>query len=155
MKSKFPIDENLFCRMVRFYGKNFQLPPLAARIYSYLMFDFEKKGLTFDELVESLSASKSAISTNLHLLISHQFIKELTKIDERKRYFVINGDYFVIRFQEIKKLISEELELIDDLILVRTEVSGSTSTKFQLYKSLLESNINNIKEILTLVEYEK
>ena len=30
------IDKDLFCDMVKFYGEAFHLPPLAAKIYSYL-----------------------------------------------------------------------------------------------------------------------
>jgi len=56
------IDERIFQEMVSFYGKNFSLPPLSAKIYSYLIFDFERKGVCFDHLVEALHVSKSSVS---------------------------------------------------------------------------------------------
>ena len=34
------------------------MPPLSAKIYAYLAFDFERKGLCFDDLVETFCANK-------------------------------------------------------------------------------------------------
>jgi hypothetical protein len=41
------IDKEIFQDLVKFYGEAFHLPPLAAKIYAYLIFDFEKKGVCF------------------------------------------------------------------------------------------------------------
>ena len=84
------LDKDLFCDMVKFYGNAFHLPPLAAKIYSYLIFDFERKGVPFEEFVEVFSASKSAVSSNLNLLLNLKIISDFNRIDERKRFFVMN-----------------------------------------------------------------
>ena len=95
------IDKEIFRDMVKFYGDVLHLPPLAAKIYSYLIFDFDRNGVSFDEVVEIFSASKSAVSSNLNLLLNLNIITDFNKIDERKRFFVMNEKYMKIRFDEI------------------------------------------------------
>lgn len=93
MHKNLEIDDNIFQNMVKFYGEIYSLSPLSAKIYAYLLFDFEKKGLTFDELVKDFCASKSSVSTSLQQLIKAELINDISKMDERKRHFVINQDY--------------------------------------------------------------
>jgi DNA-binding transcriptional regulator GbsR (MarR family) len=109
------IDRDLFCEMVKFYGKTYNLPPLAAKIYSYLIFDFERKGVPFDEFVEIFAASKSSVSTSLNLLLNLNIINDFNKIDERKRFFVMNEKYMKIRCEEIIAKMESELAIINKL----------------------------------------
>ncbi|OJV46224.1 MAG: transcriptional regulator [Chryseobacterium sp. 39-10] len=143
------IDERIFQEMVSFYGKNFSLPPLSAKIYSYLIFDFERKGVCFDHLVEALHVSKSSVSSNLQLLLTANLIKDFTPIDERKRFFVINEDYIKIRFEEIVKRMTTEIRILDELHAFRNQNDDHHNQKFEIYKSLLNKNIDNIREMLT------
>ena len=62
MNNKLKIEPEIFQDLIDFYGTLFDLPPLSAKIYAYLVFDFEKRGLTFDDLLETFCASKSSIS---------------------------------------------------------------------------------------------
>ena len=52
MEPSLDLDKQIFREMVKFYGETLHIPPLAAKIYSYLIFDFEKKGICFDEFVQ-------------------------------------------------------------------------------------------------------
>ncbi len=115
MHQSIEIDEKIFQDAVKFYGTVFSLPPLASKIYSYLLFDYEKVGITFDEFVEVLSASKSSVSTSISLLLNAQLIVDHNKMDERKRYFFINDEYKKIRFEKIVQKMQDELKLLDDL----------------------------------------
>ncbi len=101
MHQSIEIDEKIFQDAVKFYGTVFNLPPLASKIYAYLLFYYEKVGSTFDEFVEVLSASKSSVSTSISLLLNAQLIIDHNKMDERKRYFFINDEYKKIRFEKI------------------------------------------------------
>ena len=108
MNSKLEIDQELFCEMMKFYGETLNLPPLSAKIYAYLIFDFERKGICFEEFVEVFSASKSSVSSNLNLLLNADLIIDFTKINERKRFFKINENPKIIdeqRSQNILKII--------------------------------------------------
>ena len=88
MKNSLQIEPQVYQELVDFYGQLFDMPPLSAKIYAYLAFDFERKGLCFDELVETFCASKSSISASINFLLNAELIKSLNKIDERKRYFL-------------------------------------------------------------------
>lgn len=142
------IDEKIFQDAVKFYGTIFNIPPLASKIYAYLLFDFDKKGITFDEFVEVFSASKSSVSTSISLLLNLELIIDHNKMDERKRYFFINDEYKKIRFEKIVQKMQDELKLIDDLEKFRNIQDEDYDEKMKVYKSLLNRNIKNIQESL-------
>jgi DNA-binding transcriptional regulator GbsR (MarR family) len=148
MNKSIEIDEKIFQDAVKFYSTMFNLPPLASKIYSYLIFDFEKVGITFDEFVEVFSASKSSVSTNISLLLNSQLIVDVNKMDERKRYFFANEDYKKIRFEKIVQKMQDELKLLDDLNQFRKVKDEDYDQKIEVYKSLLNKNIVNIQESL-------
>lgn len=66
-----------------------KLAPVAARIFATLILS-EKKGITFEKLVQDLNASKSTISTNLEQLQSLNKVSYITHPGDRKRYFIIH-----------------------------------------------------------------
>lgn len=142
------IDKEIFREMVKFYGEAFHLPPLAAKIYAYLIFDFDRKGVSFDEFVEILSASKSSVSANLNLLLGLNIIKDFNKIDERKRFFVMNEKYMKIRFEEIINKMERELAILNKLKEFHNTSDEEVLRKFDVYANLFGKNILNIKETL-------
>lgn len=142
------IDKEIFREMVKFYGEAFHLPPLAAKIYAYLIFDFERKGICFDEFVEIFSASKSSVSASLNLLLNVNIIKDFNKIDERKRFFVMNEMYMKIRFEEIIEKMEREVLILENLKKFRNTKCPIAHQKFETYMNLFNKNINNIKETL-------
>lgn len=148
MHQSIEIDEKIFQNAVRFYGTVFSLPPLASKIYSYLLFDYEKVGITFDEFVEVLSASKSSVSTSISLLLNAQLIVDRSKMDERKRYFFINDEYKKIRFEKIVQKMQDELRLLDDLNNFKKSKDDEYNERIEVYKALLNKNIENIQESL-------
>lgn len=64
------------------------LSPLASRIYALLILS-SYNGLTFDEIKETIKASKSSISVNINVLTQLGYIIFTTKPGDRKRYFKI------------------------------------------------------------------
>lgn len=148
MKKSLEVDEKIFQDAVKFYGTVLNLPPLASKIYSYLIFDFDRVGITFDEFVGVFSASKSSVSTSLALLLNAELIIDINKIDERKRYFFANDDYKRIRFEKIVQKMQDELKLLDDLKRFRNAESKNDNGRIEAYKELLNKNILNIQESL-------
>lgn len=146
MHQSIEVDEKIFQDAVKFYGTSLNIPPLASKIYSYLIFDFEKVGITFDEFVEVLSASKSSVSTSISLLINSQLIIDHNKMDERKRYFFINDEHMKIRFEKIVQRLKDELKLLNDLNNLRKVKDEDYNEKLTIYKALLNNNISNIQE---------
>lgn len=148
MHQSIEVDEKIFQDAVRFYGTVFNIPPLASKIYAYLLFDYEKVGITFDEFVEVLSASKSSVSTSISLLLNAQLIVDHNKMDERKRYFFINDEYKKIRFEKIVQKMQDELKLLDDLNTFKKVKDDGYNERIEAYKVLLNKNIKNIQESL-------
>lgn len=142
------IDQDTFQDLVKFYGETFHLPPLAAKIYAYLIYDFNKNGICFEEFVEILSASKSSVSANLNLLLKADLITDFNRIDERRRYFLINENYIVLRFEEIIEKMKREILILEKLDSFRKTKSPGTNPRFEMYKSLLNKNILNIQDTL-------
>ena len=118
-------------------------------MYAYLVFDFERKGLSFDELVETFCVSKSSVSTSLNLLLSNKLIKDFNKLEERKRYFAINEDFVKIRFSEIVERLKEEVEIIEQLEQFYPARSQQAKEKTEIHKSLLNKNIHNLEHSLS------
>jgi len=148
MKQTLKIDKKIFQDAVKFYGTVLNLPPLASKIYSYLIFDFDKVGITFDEFVEVFSASKSSVSTSVSLLLNLQLIVDINKMDERKRYFFANDDYKRIRFEKIVQKMKDELKLMDDLKNFRGNENKDAEERNEAYKALLNKSIITIQESL-------
>ncbi len=142
------IDKEIFREMVKFYGDVLHLPPLAAKIYSYLIFDFDRNGVSFDEVVEIFCASKSSVSSNLNLLLNLNIITDFNKIDERKRFFMMNEKYMKIRFEEIIDKMERELSILNKLKEFRNTTDEEALRKFEVYANLFDKNILNIKETL-------
>jgi len=112
LKKRMDEDKRLLIRDFSNYFETTQkLPPLISKIYAYLLLDCEKKGVTFDELVETLNASKSSVSNSLNFLTQLKYIEYFTKLDERKRLYRIVPDNIIIRLQNIQEILNNEKEL--------------------------------------------
>ena len=148
MSNTVEIDKEIFQDFANFYGKIYGLPPLAAKIYAFLIFDFEREGMSFDELVEAFAASKSSVSSNLNFLLQINLIKDFNRIDERKRYFKLNDEYPRIRFGEVVKKMQTELNILDRFHQYRKERGYDFTEKHEIYTSLLKNNIENIENSL-------
>ncbi len=142
------IDEEIFRDLQKFYGKIFNLTPLAAKIYAYLIFDFEKKGVTFEDLIETFSVGKSSVSENINLLLKQNLIRNSELYNERKRHFIINEEFVKIRFLEIVERMETEIKILDNLYTFRNSRDEKLNEKFIIYKSLLKKNIENIQDSL-------
>ena len=101
-------------------------------------------------MVDTFCASKSSVSASINYLLNSNLIKTINKIDERKRYFIINNDFVKIRFEEIANRMKQEIKILDQLNKFKAEqlADGNLSERYYIYKSLLEKNIDNIEDTL-------
>ena len=148
MRQSLELNKEIFREMVKFYGETLNIPPLAAKIYAYLIFDFEKKGICFDEFVHVFEVSKSSVSANINLLLNAKLINDFNTITERKRFFRINENYINIRFEEIISKMKKEISILDQLNEFRKSKNQEEIQKFKIYRTLLIKNIKNIEETL-------
>lgn len=93
--------------------EEYNLPPLAARIYAILILT-DKDGLTFEDCLERRGASKSSISTSLNLLVNMDMVTYFTKPGDRKRYFTTakKKTFFLSKLQESLKRVENEKNII-------------------------------------------
>lgn len=138
----------------------FDISPLAGRILGMLIVDGCRTGLTFENLVEKLGASKSSISTNLNLLLKMEKITYFTIAGDRKKYY--KPAPLSDRFSNYLKMLKSEQLIIDKMIHYREKTVSCSEEQFSLenvrfYKTHLEQvedlivrTISEFKETETL-----
>lgn len=138
------LDKPLFLDMVSFYGHLFGLTPLAAKVYVYLMFDFKREGIPFDELTEIFKVSKSSMSSSLQNLLHNNHIEYVSSIDSRKRLFRTNTHYTYIRFNEVLGNLQKERDLISRFLDFKSSAKCNEkdmTEKLSEYVHILDEHI--------------
>jgi DNA-binding transcriptional regulator GbsR (MarR family) len=140
-----------------FFETTHHLPPLASRILANLILDGCKSGLTFEDLVERMSASKSTVSTSLNLLQQTEKITYYTLSGDRKKYF--KPSPFSNRLQTYLKMIDMEKAIIAKMVQYRGKTITCPEEQCNLenlheysshvlqVESILQNTINRFKEI--------
>lgn len=88
------------------------LSPLASRIYALLILSCYD-GLSFDNIVQVMQASKSSVSSNINLLLKLHYINFYTKPGDRKRYFKTSHFYIKNTMEQQIHLIEKELTIVE------------------------------------------
>ncbi|HMI07420.1 MAG TPA: hypothetical protein VK528_07735 [Flavobacterium sp.] len=147
--------------LIEMFGIHFEtlynLPPLASRILGTLILDACRNGMTFEEIIERMDASKSSVSTNLNLLLKLGKINFYKVSGDRKKYF--RAAPFSERLTNYLRILEFEKELIDKMLAYREKTISCPEEQFSLenakaYKqhvieieSLLLRTIDKFKEI--------
>jgi DNA-binding transcriptional regulator GbsR (MarR family) len=116
--------------------------PLSGRILGALLLA-EPPYMTFEDLCDYLSASKSSISTNLNILMKEgiNMIEYFTVPGDRKRYFRISFQNWNNHLKNIPDEFQFSNELLSDIVNYRSE------------KNLNTEFTNNIQKILSFYEF--
>lgn len=148
------LDTSLYKELVLHYEQFYKLQPLTARIYALLILNNCSKGLAFDDLVATLNVSKSSVSHSVKTLLELNFIEQLKQDNERKRYFRIHKNFFLMRLEDVNKRLIREKEINEKLKEYRKE-DGDTmfhKDEFDYYlthlhdvTSSVEKTIENLK----------
>jgi DNA-binding transcriptional regulator GbsR (MarR family) len=147
--------------MIEMFGIHFEqqynIAPLAARILGTLIIDGCKSGLTFEDLVIKMQASKSSISTNLNLLQKMDLINYFTVSGDRKKYF--KAAPLSERLKRYLSLVDSEKILVEKIIDFREKNCSCPQENINLLNSyaykehilkveeLLNHSINKFKQI--------
>ncbi|MGI9526079.1 MAG: GbsR/MarR family transcriptional regulator [Weeksellaceae bacterium] len=146
------INQSLFEDMSAMYMQLYGFPPLTANIYTYLLFDYEHEGITFEELVETTQASKSSVSNSLNRLLESNYIEFFTKIEERKRFYRVNKSIFRIQFINQIHELKTQNEILNRFFEHRCKtVSGNDADaeKIKLHIQLQEKTIALYEQTLS------
>jgi len=136
-----------------------QLAPLAARIFAFVVLT-GKQGVTFEDLVIGLQASKSTISTHLNHLHDLKKLEYFTKPGDRKKYYVVNPDSVRQHIDSMITTWTEQRQLHVEMKAFKEKVNScsvSDDAPFQLdfhdnYIIFLDEAkraLQNLKDIIT------
>jgi len=132
-----------------------QLAPLAARIVATLILT-GKQGVTFDELVVNLGASKSTISTHLNNLQHKDRVTYFTKAGDRKKYFMKSPDYLVRYLDKMIENWEREKNLHLEMVRYKEEITNRSDATDDInldlgfhkkYLNFLEQAIGSMEDI--------
>lgn len=107
--------EQLIERLSIYLEEQNKLAPLAAKVYSSLILTGEK-GLTFDQLVRTLNASKSTICTHLNSLQCKEMISFYTAPGERKRFFIVAPNRLHVLIEELNENWKKQTSIQEDIL---------------------------------------
>lgn len=155
--------------LIEMFGIHFEtfhnLPPLGSRIFATLILDCTRTGITFEDIVERMGASKSSVSTNLNMLLKLNKISYYTLPGDRKKYF--RPSQFSERFSNYMKMVELEKIMIDRMLAYREKTAACQAElgdleKVKAYKehvlqmeALLTATIEKFKEIEKLKQINK
>ncbi|WP_338644632.1 hypothetical protein V5J73_07510 [Flavobacterium sp. KS-LB2] len=146
--------------LIEMFGIHFELlynlPPLGARIIGLLIIDGCKTGLTFEEIVEKMGASKSSISTNLNLLLKMEKIHYYTLCGDRKKYF--KPSPFSERLKNYIKILDFEKTIIDKLINYREQTVSCAEERCNMENvKAYKIHVGEVEELLmkTIDKFKK
>lgn len=145
------LDESLFQDMSSHYMELYHFPPLTANIFTYLMFDFGQKGITFEQILEASCASKSSVSNALNVLQQSNYVEVISKLGERKRYYRVNKSIFKIQFQDSISKLKRNYSILERFAEKRREaldLEDNNSEKINLHLELQKKTIKLFEETL-------
>lgn len=141
------------------FERQYNIPPLAARILGILIIDSCKAGITFEDLVERMGASKSSVSTSVNLLLKMGKIQYYTLAGDRKKYF--RPSPLSERLASYIKMIEHEKLIIERMLVYREKTASCDAELCNLentkaYKEhVLEVEKLLLKTIARFKEIEK
>ena len=134
----------------------YKIPPLAGRILALLIVDGCKSGLSFENIVVKLAASKSSISTNINLLLKMELIYYITIIGDRKKYF--KSAPLSQRLTSYLKMIAFEKQIIDKLQTYRERTIACPEEQFNMQNvKVYKAHVSEVEELLikTIEKFKK
>lgn len=135
MKDIITEERNIIERYAPHIKRSHNLPPIAARILVALMIH-GSKGLSFEQLVELIQASKSTISNNINTLINMERVTYYTKSGDRKRYFKLDVNIFKKHIDKVIKNNEVEIEMIDFMSAFKLEANKHIDNPEDQYSSV-------------------
>jgi DNA-binding transcriptional regulator GbsR (MarR family) len=112
------------------------MQPLVGRIIGLLLLH-EEGEVSFDEIVENLGASKSAVSNALTFLQAKGRCVYSTRPGDRKRYFALKVSDWKEDFEQELENLAEIQKFIDEVLEVRTEKNPEFNSRMKDFSDFL------------------
>lgn len=156
--SKEEIKNKLIEELGVHFESEYDIPPLAARIFANLVLT-DEDGLTFEDCLLKRGASKSSISTSLNLLLQMDFVNYFTKSGDRKRYFKIaeKNTFFIKKLDRSLKQLERESDILHKITeyneQYRPEKHKENKSKKTVYTKCIKDMTATLKT--TIAELKK
>lgn len=130
-------QQKIFIEKIGVRTEKMGYSPLSGRILGALLLA-EPPYMTFEDLCEYLSASKSSISNNLNILMKEgiNMIEYLTVPGDRKRYFKISFENWNKHLRNIPDEFQFSNELISEIVIYRNAQNLDSNFTKDLQKIL-------------------
>lgn len=148
------VKKKLIEKLGVYFEKEKHLSPLAARILSILTL-VGKFGISFEDLVADLEASKSTIWTHLSSLIGQQKVSYYTKTGDRKRYFILGPNYIVRKIEELKAHWNSEIELLKQVIAYKEDFNQDRPSDEKLELTFHQETVKFLTGSIEYLEKQK
>ncbi len=115
------IDKQSLLDLYALTFKEDNYPPVAGKILG-LFYISNPKYFTFEELMEEVGASKSAISKALKLLLERGDVNfTILKGSKRRRHFYLDTEGIVDSLQRLVDAYTMQTELLQETLTIRNE----------------------------------
>ncbi|RDV13585.1 MarR family transcriptional regulator [Pontibacter diazotrophicus] len=129
------------------YHENSGFQPAVARVMGLLLVS-DKPELTFDEISETLSISKSATSNALNMLLNTGHIDYTTFSGDRKRYFRIRSSNWREMFNKKMEDLSGLNNLLKRVLEVRKRENPDYDIKLKDFIGFLDYLKQQLPELM-------
>lgn len=119
------------------------LPPLAAKIYSFLLLN-ESETLIFEDIINLTCASKSSVSNQLNYLIDEGRVDFIYKDDKRKRHFKPKCAYFKKTLESHLIKINQEIKILSKVVQHKQD-QNFNKRHVDIFKNHLEIEKQHLK----------
>lgn len=141
-------DQKILIEKIGVFSDKRGLQPALGRITGFLMV-VPGAEATFEEIIENLNLSKSAVSYGINMLLSKNTIEFITKPGQRKRYFRINTKNWKCDLQDQIEGILEFERIITEIIAVRGNENPEYTDELKRIKRFLEFLQAEIPTLIT------
>lgn len=113
------------------------MQPLVGRIIGFLLVH-ENGAATFDEIVDQLGVSKSAVSNALTFLQAKDRCIYTTRLGDRKRYFSLKANNWREEFEKELLMITQVKEFIDEVLEYKDDHNQDYNCSLKDFSKFLE-----------------
>lgn len=135
-------QKELIERIGVFYERK-GMQPLVGKIMGLLLVH-EQAEATFDEIVEILGVSKSAVSNALTFLQAKNYVIYTSKLGERKRYFSLKSTDWKADFEQELEHIADIQKFLQEVLTIRPAETQEFNGRLKDFCDFLEFFRNEI-----------
>ncbi len=141
------VDSQEFCNLVQYYVAYHKMQPLSAKVYALIIYDHNRVGITFDDLLTTFNCSKSSLSDSINELLRIGYVIGFSIDKSRKRYFISNDNYLENHLGFLNKMLQTEYEVLGRIIDSQRQTLNQRNKiikRSKIYHKMLSYSLKHI-----------